>query len=349
MVQFIYKSGLMTGVLVMVSVIFVFCGVSYFNQKDVFRPFAGMSEEYAVFYSEDGWDTVVPTILSRMQTMDPYRIKGVKLERGCAACIKDEKLLMLSDGRLFYKQDYEQGTDTVLVRQDVLQLCQQVDGQNYLTINEKNYRVVGVYRDSQSNDVRSSDYILNLYAKSIQETMVPQYGFVDDGSRSVETASEALKDLQNVQVKKAAEAAGILNRNVLNGIQGMLIQYVAVGIFVLGNIFAAISVWLKGKKKEIVIRKMTGGTRVRIWCWLMKNFLTFFVGSFAIAVAIVGGMIKAFDCLDLSPSVSLMLGQDMEWLGVAVAFGVTGILCGGIASVILLVYLKKEIIQLIHE
>lgn len=120
------------------------------------------------------------------------------------------------------------------------------------------------------------------------------------------------------------------------------------GIFVLMNIFSGIYVWLQGRKKEIVLRKMAGAARGQIYGWLLRDFFLFFTGSFAVAVILVWGIIWGSSHYNVSPALSLLIGNDLEWQGVALSFGAVGLLCTVMVSGFMRHYFKKQIIQLVH-
>lgn len=347
MKQFFYKSGLMTAVLIMASMVFVLSAVAYFNQKNLYKPLEQMTDDYAVAYGKTesladlckGWQKDEET---------DFKVRGMKLTDGCALQWGSDPEFPLTEGRLFDTGDYEKGTDTALIREDIEALCEKRNGKLYITIGDEEYEVIGKYREKNSTDDRNSRYIVNLYAKNLPVSE-GQYLFYDGGADSLSRLQSAgEKQGSKLSCKRASEASEIINKNILADASGILTILLLAGIFVLMNIFSGIYVWLQGRKKEIVLRKMAGAARGQIYGWLLRDFFLFFTGSFAVAVILVWGIIWGSSHYNVSPALSLLIGNDLEWQGVALSFGAVGLLCTVMVSGFMRHYFKKQIIQLVH-
>lgn len=71
---------------------------------------------------------------------------------------------------------------------------------------------------------------------------------------------------------------------------------------------------------------MAGAARGQIYGWLLRDFFLFFTGSFAVSVILVWGIIWGSSHYNVSPALSLLIGNDLEWQGVALSFGAVGLL-----------------------
>ena len=221
MKQFFYKSGLMTAVLIMASMVFVLSAVAYFNQKNLYKPLEQMTDDYAVAYGETeslanlckGWQ--------KDGEMD-FKVRGMKLTDGCALQWGSDPEFPLTEGRLFDAGDYEKGTDTALIREDIEALCEKRDGKLYITIGDEEYEVIGKYREKNSTDDRNSRYIVNLYVKNLPVTE-GQYLFYDGGADSLSRLQSAgEKRGSKLSCKRASEASEIINKNILAEASGIL-------------------------------------------------------------------------------------------------------------------------------
>jgi len=347
--QFFYKSGLICSILIFVSVIFTLCGIALINENNLFKPISGMSSEYILFYPQE--ERGVGEYADELSKVQDYVVKGVKFQEGCAIDLNLEKYtgLKILEGRFFEEKEYQEKANVLLIREDMLRLCHEEAGAKWFYISNEKYKVVGVYSKGNSNDVRSSRYLVNLYAKGLAKEQKITYGFFDNGSESVSTFAKSEMAQDGLLYNQALEEKDTLNKNIVSNVKAAVVMYVAVGVVVLLNVFSAIYIWLRGKRKEIVLRKMVGAGKIRIFLWVVKDFMIFVLGTFCIGIGIVKLFLLALSHWEFSPSMITVFGTDIEWMGVAMAFVAVFVIGSVIISITVARYLKKEIIQIIRS
>ena len=352
MKQFFYKSGLIIAILIMVSVIFTLCGIAVVNEKNIYKPIPQMSSDYVIFYPQTNDDSKWQEYASSLKSISEYRVKGIKFQNGCAVDFNRERYegLKLKSGRLFSQEEYVSRANVALVREDMLELCHYQKGCTWLPVQNVYYKVVGVFSKGNSNDSRSNKYLLNLYAKGMTDQMEGAYGFYDNGEQSLENfKTSVLAEEYGVYYNFAAEEGENLNKNVQSNVKGALAMYLSVGVVVLLNIFSAIYIWLRGKRKEIVLRKMVGARKYQIFLWIVKNFMIFVMGTFILGLGIVKLILFCLNQWEFSPSMLTIFGTEMEWMGIGMALIVVNFIGFVIISITVSRYLKREIIQLIRQ
>ena len=135
---------------------------------------------------------------------------------------------------------------------------------------------------------------------------------------------------------------------MLSSVKAAITLYSAVGIILVINIFSAIYIWLSGKKKEIVLRKMVGAKHYQIYWNIIKKFMLLVIGAFIVGTLVADLRLHARAQWEFSPSMIVMFGTQIEWQGVFLAFAVVIVIGFIVINIVLKRYLKKEMIQLIH-
>lgn len=124
--------------------------------------------------------------------------------------------------------------------------------------------------------------------------------------------------------------------------------YIIVAITILLNVFMATRTWLRGKKKEIAIKKMVGASQFQICTWLIISFMSLILISFALGIAIVYLILKIINIWEISPSMVMMFGSQLEWIGIIYAFFIVFIIGLSIISLTLRRYFQNEIIEIVR-
>ncbi len=348
--QLFYKSGLIIVILTMVSVLFGLCGIAVIRQKNIYKPIPGMSSDYVIFYPKNGQPSDCRYYSEILRQIGDYQMKGIKLQGGCAVDLgkSDYEGIKLRQGRLFSPDEYDAGSNVVLVREDMLKLCRQENNQTWLHIYNTDYMVVGVYSKGNINDKRSNKYLVNLYAEGILDQAGGSYGFCDNGVESI-AAFRAVSENGKMIYNKAENETAKLNQNMQSTVNGAIAMYLSVSIIVLLNIFSAIYIWLRGRRKEIVLRKLAGAEIWQIFWWVVREFMIFVLGTFVLGVAVIKIFLIFLARWEFSASMITIFGTEMEWMGILLALMAIFIIGFAIISVVVSRYLHKEIIQLVRQ
>lgn len=348
--QFFYKSGLILVILTMVSVLFGLCGIAVVKQKNIYKPIPGMSSDYVILYPKSGQPSDCRYYSGILREISEYQVKGIKLQDGCAVDLgkSDYEGIKLQQGRFFSAEEYSSGANVVLVREDMLKLCHQENNQTWLYIHNADYLVVGVYSKGNINDRRSNKYLVNLYAGGIMYQVEGSYGFCDNGAESI-TTFHTVSEKDKIIYNKAEDETAKLNQNMQSTVNGAIAMYLSVSIVVLLNIFSAIYIWLRGRRKEIVLRKLAGAGTWQIFWWVVREFMIFVLGTFALGMAVIKLFLVFLGRWEFSASMIAIFGTEMEWMGILLAL-ITILFIGfAIISVVVGRYLHKEIIQLVRQ
>lgn len=342
--RFFYRSGFMIAIEIMVSVLFILCANAMINERKTYLPMAGLDENYMLFFPSSTENNTVEKI--RLKLPEKIRYAGLRFEKGAAvAC---GVTVLTEEGRSFTEKDRETKANVLLLREDNLPLCKTIDGKRYYPLRGTMYEVIGVYSDGERNDSRSNEYLVNLYAAGIEKEEDWEYGFLDAPEKVQKMfVSSLIKD--GYTFAAGDQRREYFNRNVQTSTKAALAVYGAVAVIVFVNIFSAIAVWMRGRKKEIVIRKMAGAQKTQIFGWLVKDFMILEGISFAIGTAIAGGLLAVLAKYEFSPSWIVVFGKRLEPAAAGIA--VIPVLLIGFAVISSKAwwYLRHEIIQIIRS
>lgn len=210
------------------------------------------------------------------------------------------------------------------------------------------YEVIGVYSDGERNDSRSNEYLVNLYAAGISGEDDWEYGFLDASEKEQRMFADSLKK-EGFTFAAGDRKKEYFNRNVQTSTKAALAIYSAVAVIVFVNIFSAIAVWIRGRKKEIVIRKMVGAEKIQIFGWLVKDFMILDAISFGVGTVISGGLLAMLAKYEFSPSWIVVFGKRLEWGAIGIAVIPALIIGLVVISIQVWWYLRHEIIQIIRN
>ena len=342
--RFFYRSGFMIAIEVMVCALFVLCANAMINERKTYLPMAGLDENYMLFFPSSEGNNTVEKI--RLKLPEEMQCAGLRFEKGAA--VASGVTIMTEEGRSFTEEDRETKANVLLLREDNLPLCKRIDGKRYYSLRGTMYEVIGVYSDGERNDSRSNEYLVNLYAAGISKEEDWEYGFLDAPENVQKMfVSSLLK--QGYTFAAGDQRKEYFNRNVQTSPQAALATYGVVAVIVFVNIFSAIAVWMRGRKKEIVIRKMVGAEKRQIFGWLVKDFMILEGISFTIGTAIAGGLLAVLAKYEFSPSWIVVFGKRLD--PVAAGIAVIPVLVIGFAVISIKAgwYLRHEIIQIIRS
>ncbi len=351
--QYFYKSELLISIYVMVAILFSLCGIAIVHGGQITKVLPVLSDSYVVLYDAQGASISLNEYVKCFEGIEHPFTVGVELsEQGRAlySCDGRVEKLALKSGRVFSKEEYSGGADVMLLRDDMVGLCEEEEDGLYYRYQGVNYKVIGLYEDLERSSLTSAKFIINLYAESLGEQTDWNSGFFDAGEKSMGIISGLESVAKGVLMCYPLDSEkGDVFRSVQNGISMMLIFYAGVAIMVLLNVFAATNNWLKGKRKEIVVRKLVGASQRKIYSWLVGNFMSFVFLSFAIGVGIVKGILIVINEWGISPSMVIVFGNRLEWKGIGIALGVVSTIGLIIIIFTLKRQLRKEIIQVIRS
>ncbi len=342
--QFFYRSGFVIAIEIMVSVLFILCANAMINEKKTYLPIAELDENYMLFFPSLEEKNTVEKI--GLKLPDNVRYAGLRFQKGAAVVLGNG--VPLEEGRTFTKEDRKTRANVLLLRRDNLPLCKKMGGKKYYSLQGTMYEVIGVYSDGERNDSRSNEYLVNLYAAGISGEDDWEYGFLDASEKEQRMFADSLKK-EGFTFAAGDRKKEYFNRNVQTSTKAALAIYSAVAVIVFVNIFSAIAVWIRGRKKEIVIRKMVGAEKIQIFGWLVKDFMILDAISFGVGTVISGGLLAMLAKYEFSPSWIVVFGKRLEWGAIGIAVIPALIIGLVVISIQVWWYLRHEIIQIIRS
>lgn len=352
--QYFYKSGFLLLIFTAVAVLFSLCGIAIMNQKQSEKILPFLSENYLVVYDTGHKYTQISDYADLMKKLDTDYTAGILLENryGCAlySVKQSPEHLKITEGRYFTQKDYKQHSDVVMLREDMETLCEKRNGNYYYSYLGTEYEVIGWFQDIKRSSVSSIQCIFNIYSESLSKTESWEIAFLDMGESGMDAVSHC-EEVANsgLEFYPMDSDKGNVNSDIVSNVNMMIGLYLLVAIMVFLNVFMATKNWLRGKRKEIAVRKMAGATAFSIYHWLLFSFLGLVTIAFAIGVLFVKLVLFLINSYPLSSSMALMFGDRMRLMGLLVAFLVIQFIGFLVITIGLHIYTKKEIIEVIRS
>lgn len=352
--QYFHKTNLLLTIFIMVSVLFSLCSIAIANGHRVKKILPFLSDDYAVIQNTAKEKIDLEKYFSAFQNVPKAYTVGVMFDdgRNRAVYSGDKRLeeISLQTGRIFRADDYDTHADVVLIREDLKELCNEVEGKLVYRYQGKDFQVIGVYKDRNHSSVSSAKCIFNLCAKSLRNYSDWSFGFFDVGKESLSVVGD-LDSFRKLGIGyySVESEKGNVFYNVGDNLKLMLILYIGVAFIIFLNVFSATNNWLSGKQREIAIRKMVGACKSRIYIWLTGNFMSLVLLSVLIGVLLVKIILITINTWEVSPSMVLMFGDSLDWKGIFVSVVVVSVIGLAIILITLRRQLRKEIISVIRR
>lgn len=352
--QYFYKTPFLISIFTMVAILFSLCSIAIINSNAIKKILPILSNDYWIVDDLENNYKTIEKYANFFASLPQACTAGIILEddAACALSSTDNRLdkIKLTEGTIFSSHDYAKKLDTVLLREDMKPLCHIMKGQPYYRYLGIDYKVIGFYKDLQKSSVCSYKYIFNLHSKSLNHTANWSVGFWDMGKEGEEFLSHNEIIINSKLTFYAADSENgmLFSDAIVSNLKLMIMLYIIVAITILLNVFMATRTWLRGKKKEIAIKKMVGASQFQICTWLIISFMSLILISFALGIAIVYLILKIINIWEISPSMVMMFGSQLEWIGIIYAFFIVFIIGLSIISLTLRRYFQNEIIEIVR-
>lgn len=308
--QFMHKSGLLFGVFIMVSIIFTLCGSAVEKKKEPKKVVPILSNEYSIIKNKDNEN--VSTYLDILEKKHDSIVNGIMFRSSLRAISANEvKNIPVEkvSGRWFSESDIIQKTNTALVREDYLKLCDKRNQNYYYSYDGVSYEVIGTYRDLESSSVYSPKCLINLYAEGIQQLQW-NYGFMDTTEENYDDWYSYMKK-NGYSLEKATQSEYFASFGT--NIDSMIMIFVAMLFMILLHSFSATSNWMEGRKKEVTIRRMVGANWRKIYTWMLKQYCICLLSSQIIGMMITKVILLINYRWNISYTFSAMFGTNLSW------------------------------------
>lgn len=352
--QYFYKSGFLLLIFTAVAVLFSLCSIAIMNQKQSEKILPFLSDNYLVVYDTGRKYMQMSDYADLMQKLDAEYTTGIIFENrsGCAlySATQAPEHLKITEGRYFTREDYEQHSDVVMLREDAKTLCEKRNGNYYYSYIGTEYKVIGWFQDIKRSSVSSIQCIFNIYSESLNKNESWEIAFLEMKELGMDTVShcEEIAD-SGLEFYEMDSEKGNINSDIASNVNMMIGLYLLVAIMVFLNVFMATKNWLRGKRKEIAVRKMAGATVFSIYWWLLFSFAGLVTIAFGISIFIVKLFLFLINAYPISSSMAMMFGDRMRFMGLLAAFIVIQVIGFFVISIGWRIYTKKQIIEVVRS
>lgn len=317
--------------------------MAYIKHKNDFKAFPQLSQHYAVGSITSGEH--LPDLRKRLlkaaaQNSGRYLLAteftGI---HAFAVYYTDQECfpLELKAGRLFQQEDFENSTDTVLINVSAQKNCRKKGGSLFWKYGNREFRVIGVYSNTDCFGDQTPDCFFNFCAKSLDPSVFDT--FIYDASL------QTLSDLKKIKVfaEKSSEDI-VLDYAAIGSEQAeefsvssmnftpMFMMMVLTMLLILFNSIAAVQNWLSARRREIAVRKLVGASGAEICLWIGKSLSVLIFFAWGIGTVLSWMLLKIGLVLPTRESVQLMFGLHLQWSSLLCGLAAALLLCGMMAA-----------------
>ncbi|NLK94837.1 MAG: ABC transporter permease, partial [Clostridiales bacterium] len=188
-------------------------------------------------------------------------------------------------GRFFCKDDYGKNEKLIVIGKGLRRKIMKIDGEDCYLFKNDYYKVIGIVGDEKKES--SNDFKV-FYNLDLNDSMRIEGNYVIDAGSNTENILEQIKKINNdVQIneilsKNEETVSELVNRSLSYTIKDKM----QVILVVFLNIFIVTEFWIKSRKKEIAVRKMVGGSNLRIKYKVLMELILLSSSSFILGYVI---------------------------------------------------------------
>lgn len=231
----------------------------------------------------------------------------------------------ITEGRAFSAYDFAEKENVAMINEEAALNITKKNGQEYLALNGKEYRIIGRYRqESARNRV---DWYISMRSENLTDSTVSGLYLFDTGrTDSLEAARKIRDDAASfdsgawIAAAKGLSKEGRQMSSISTNFSAMVTLVILTVILVFLNSFSVCFFWLDTRRKEIAVRKMTGARNYQIVFWLLKEFFIILLASFFAGCILSEIFLQTALHLPVSESVLLMFGRHIVITGVLAGF-----------------------------
>ena len=233
--------------------------------------------------------------------------------------------LNLLEGRTFTSEDFIEGRDVIIISEDIMSECEVKDNKLYFELESKPYEVIGIFEGDIGNMVDEIMYYVNMKSISYFNDDIQGIYYFDTKVNSSELFETIKQQLISVEPNIFIEYVEGVNKDaskithILSNSKQMIGIIFIGGILIIMNAFSSSVIWIKGRKKEIGIRKMIGGQNYQIYKWIFIEYFKIVSFSFVIGIIPATILIQNSKLIESVPTVYYLFGNtiDIKYLFIA--------------------------------
>lgn len=357
MKKYLYKSTFLIIIYSLIAMLVNLGSIAYIKHINDFKAFPELSNEYAVGAATSADDNDMRELLieSFRQSEGDYLLASEFTQIDAYAVYYTTSKyfpLKLSSGRIFTEKDFQNKSNTVLIREDIQNKCFKQNGSLYWDYGGAIFRVIGIYPAVDKTGSKAPECFLNLQASNLASSIFSSFIYdahnktlsnLEKVDQVVENLSDANLFEYAVAASDEAEEFDFTTTNFTTMFMMLLLTIVLIVI----NSSSAVYNWLLVRKREIAVRKMVGASDKDILFWLGKGILflvmmSYCIGSFASKCILEIGL-----QLPTKESVQLMFGLETKIEAYFSGCFAVFFLCGLTVAVTVYTFRKKEIVRML--
>ncbi|NMA65962.1 MAG: ABC transporter permease [Clostridiaceae bacterium] len=250
-------------------------------------------------------------------------------------------------GRGFITSDFEEGSNTIIICDELQDDCLDRDGKKYFEFDANYYEVIGIYNRKGNSTNKDAKAYYNLSSRNLTgiNPIYDNYIFGNyhvDAGRDTKEIVHLLDDYCTVDVTRSDIDNGF-SRKLQKAIfeEGLTLFPIVLIIFlVLLNSISVATNWIENRKKEIYVRKLVGATNRQISLMLFVQFM------FLITLSYLPAMLMGMVLSKINTQFIILEGLKNTMLTIVISY-VTVTIIGFISGGFMLIsYYKNSISQI---
>lgn len=169
----------------------------------------------------------------------------------------------LIEGRFFESYDYNKNEKNIVIGKGLRKRILNKNGENYIPYNNDLYKVIGIVGDEKVD--KTYDFQL-FYPIELDDNTDITGEYILDAEDNTENVLSDMKLLNNnVQINEiVTNNEATMKSMIETSLYYSIKDKMEVILIIFLNIFIVTEFWIKGRKKEIAVRKMVGGKNFNI-------------------------------------------------------------------------------------
>ena len=282
---FISKTKMMLLIYVFSVVIFSLAYNAYFlSENEGNKDIDFLSDHYAtVFFQNENADIEKLIEWQRDNQECKYLIVDYMWSRGKGIIFSEEFFEeMKMNVNDFHKKDLED--NIAVVNNGYKDLCYEENGDTFLKIHGKVFRVISFYDDFKDDKMYECSYYLNIASDELRNTNDYDSIIIDSISEnSMDGIILSFKDkFHNTSIKKWNGN----KENLMDNRPYFIIITVLCGSLICLNCVGYSNEWIKYQRQELGIRKLVGATGLKNHILILKRFLVIWAIACMIGILI---------------------------------------------------------------
>lgn len=237
--------------------------------------------KFTVYQTESPQAVVIKQIINELNNLsDKYILyKNFDGNFGKAVYFNNTNAFhpQIISGRTLTENDFKQGTNTAIIKSGQEELCSYREGNYFFTVNNNEYKVVGIYKDENEYINPDSMSYINLIYDSGD---IFTGNFILDAYEKTDSIYKELSSfLKNINpeaeihpVKTDTNTSDTIFQ--LLSQRGIIIFLMVLTLLLLIlNTFHSTFNWITSRKKEIAVRRLVGANELNIKLLLLKDYI----------------------------------------------------------------------------